>query len=59
MKSIYDFGDVVVKLSGDHARINNGNLIPIKHDGKSKYVVRVIQKDNGCPKRVEKLRLSE
>ena len=61
MRDKYNFGDVTVTLSKDKnfARINDGNLIPIKHDGKSPFIVRVTTKSNGCPKKVQRLRLSE
>ena len=61
MRDSYKFKDAVVTLTKDrnYARINNGDLVPIKHNGEFPYVLRVITKDSGCPKRVERLRLSE
>ena len=57
MKNIYNFGNDVVKLNKDmnYARINDGNYIPVKHNGKHPYVLKVTTKGNGCPKKVERL----
>ena len=60
VRNLYKYSDgTVVKLSDckNYASINNGHYVPIKHNGDSAYVVKVITKDNGCPKRIEKLRL--
>ena len=61
MREQYNFGDVKVTLSKDknYARIDDGNFVPIKHNGKHPYVVRVTEKSNGCIKKAERLVLSE
>lgn len=59
MKKLYTFQNAKVTLSNHrgYAHINNGNLIPIKYDKKSPFVINTVLKDNGCIKRVERLRL--
>ena len=42
-------------VKNHYARINDGNYIPVKHNGKHPYVLKVTTKGNGCPKKVERL----
>ena len=60
MKKEYHYkGGITVKLSDckNYASINRGNLLPIKHDGKSPYIIKTTLRENGCIKKAEKLRL--
>ena len=61
MRDTYQFKDAKITLSKDrnYARIDGGDFVPIKHDGKQPYVVKVLLKDNGCPKGTIKYRLTE
>jgi len=61
MRDTYTFKDAKITLSKDrnYARIDDGNFVPISHDGKTPYVKKVLLKDNGCVKEVVKYRLTE
>ena len=61
MRDFYKFKDATIELSKckNYAKIDGGSYLPVKHDGKSLYVAKVITKANGCPKGTIKYRLTE